>query len=77
MFQDMLWVLHEIVIIVLSKQMGLVTTPSNKFHQMTQKVGGITWNQKLHTNVTTNWDYHIIKVNETNYNNIKQVSPYI
>jgi hypothetical protein len=69
--------LREIGIIVLFKQVGLVTTPSNKFHQMTHKVGGITWNQKLHTNDTTNWAYHIIKVNGINYNNIKQVSPYI
>jgi hypothetical protein len=35
MFQDML---HEIGIIVLSKQVDLITTPSNKFHQMTHKV---------------------------------------
>jgi hypothetical protein len=26
--------------------------------------------------VTKNWDYHIIKVKGTNYNNIKQASPY-
>jgi hypothetical protein len=66
--------LHEIEIIVLCEQMGLFTTPSNKFHQMIHKVGGITWNQKLHTNVIANWDNHIIKVNGTSYNNIKQVS---
>jgi hypothetical protein len=35
MFQDML---HEINIIVLSEQVDLITTPSNKFHQMTGKI---------------------------------------
>jgi len=35
MFQDML---HEIGIIVLFEQVDLITTPSNKFHQMTHKV---------------------------------------
>jgi hypothetical protein len=30
--------LHEIGIIALSQQMDLVTTPLNKFHQMTHKV---------------------------------------
>ncbi len=34
MFQDML---HEIGIIVLFEQVDLITTPSNKFHQMTHK----------------------------------------
>ncbi len=45
----------EIGIIVLSKQVDLVTTPSNEFHQMTHKVkyckrgpiirhGHVTWN---------------------------------
>jgi hypothetical protein len=66
--------LREIGIIVLCEQVGLVTTPSNKFHQMIHKMGRITWNQKLHTNVTIIWDNHIIKVNGTSYNNIKQVS---
>jgi hypothetical protein len=64
--------LHESGIIVLCEQMGLVTTPSNKFHQMIHKVGIITWNKKLHTNVITNWDIHIIKVSGISYNNIKQ-----
>jgi hypothetical protein len=47
---------HEIGIIVLSEQMDLVTTPSNKFHQRIHKVkhykkglvtrhGHVTWNE--------------------------------
>jgi hypothetical protein len=28
------------------------------------------------SNVTKNWDYHIIKVKGTSYNNVKQASPY-
>jgi hypothetical protein len=48
--------LHEIGITILSQQMDLVTTPSNKFHQMIHKVkyckrglvprhGHATWNE--------------------------------
>jgi hypothetical protein len=47
--------LHEIRVIILSKQVDLVITPSNKFHQRIHKVkyckkglvtrhGHITWN---------------------------------
>jgi hypothetical protein len=55
MFQDMCEMLHEIEIIILSEQVDLIITPSNKFHQRIQKVkyckrglvtrhGHVTWN---------------------------------
>ncbi len=56
--------LHKIGIIALSKQGDLVTTPSNKFHQMTQNVkyserGGLV---TRHEHVTWNFNHLLCHV---------------
>ncbi len=76
MFQDML---HEIGIIILFEQMDLITTPSNKFHQMTHKVkyykrglvtrhGHVTWNLNHLVNHVS------IRIELTKYANSGKVS---